>query len=90
MEILITLSPLIYVKKLTNEMNKLFISLVSFSVGDMWGKNKISIEINNKNIENLMHKSRELEKEKFIESLKAAVSPIYHIALNQGFEIWDN
>ena len=37
-----------------------------------------------------MHKSRELEKEKFIESLKSAVSPIYHIALNQGFEIWDN
>ena len=46
--------------------------------------------LNNKNIENLMHKSRELEKEKFIESLKSAVSPIYHIALNQGFEIWDN
>ena len=34
-----------------------------------------------------MVKSRKIEKENFIELLKEAVLPLYHIALNQEFEI---
>ena len=45
--------------------------------------------LNNKNVEDLMTKGIQLEQGKFIDSLKGAIQPLYHIAINKGFEIWE-
>jgi hypothetical protein len=48
------------------------------------------LTINNKiDINALMNSNREINKNEFSNSLKSTVQPLYQIAYNQGYELWD-
>lgn len=38
----------------------------------------------------LLNKNREISKSEFSDSLKATICPLYQIAYNQGYEVWNN